>query len=113
MSIFLTSNAKTNKKLIYFLREIYGLGLLVSKNICKNLGYDYNIQVNQLREKDLNKINSLITVKYKILIDSELKKNIYDNIKKMKNINSYKGLRHRYNLPANGQRTRTNAKTRI
>ena len=112
MSNLLNLNTTSNKKLIYFLTKIYGIGLLYSKQICASLGYDINIKMNQLTDKDLNKIHALITVKYKFSIDTEKKKNTYDNVQHMKNIKCYKGVRHSYNLPVNGQKTHTNAKTR-
>ncbi len=112
MSIILNLNLKSKKKLIYLLKSVYGIGLLFSKEICKSLGYDYNIRFSALKKKDINKLNSLVTIKYKYIIDTELKKNIHDNIIKMKEIKTYKGIRHQYNLPVNGQRTHTNAKTR-
>lgn len=112
MSFFLDLNVSKNKKLIYALKDVYGLGLLYSQEICKSLGYDSNTRLQNLKAKDFNKLNSIITVKYKYIINAELKKNIYDNIQLMKNIKCYKGIRHSYNLPVNGQRTHTNAKTR-
>lgn len=111
MSLLLNLNLKKNKKLIFLLKEIYGLGLLRCKKICVSLGYTYNTKINELKEKDLNKLTSIITLKYKYIIDVELKKRIYDTIKHMKTIKSYRGIRHTYNRPVNGQRTRTNAKT--
>jgi small subunit ribosomal protein S13 len=113
MSVILSLNLKSKKKLIYLLKDIYGLGLLFSKQICKTLGYDYNVRFNNLKVKDINKLNSIITMKYKYILDSELKKFIYDNIQTMRNIRCYKGVRHTYNLPVNGQRTHTKAKTRV
>lgn len=112
MSIILNINLKTKKKLIYVLKNIYGLGFLYSKQLCNGLGYDYNIKVNELKYKDITKLNSLITVKHKYIIDTELKKKTYDNIQLMRSIRCYKGVRHTYNLPVNGQRTHSNAKTR-
>lgn len=111
MSLLLNLDLKKNKKLIFLLKKIYGLGLLRAKKICVSLGYTYDTNVNQLKEKDLNKLTSIITLKYKYIIDTELKKKIYDYIKHMKVIKSYRGIRHLYNRPVNGQRTRTNAKT--
>ena len=112
MSIILNLNLKSEKKLIYLLKNVYGIGLLFSQQICKSLGYDYNIRLKALKNKDINKLNSIVTIKYKYIIDTELKKNTHDNIKKMKDIKCYKGVRHFYNLPVNGQRTHTNGKTR-
>jgi len=111
MSLLLQLDLKKNKKLIFLLKKIYGLGLLRSKKICVSLGYTFDTKINELKEKDLNKLTSIITLKYKYIIDTELRKKIYDNIKYMKVIKSYRGIRHTYNRPVNGQRTRTNAKT--
>lgn len=107
----LNLNTKENKKLIVLLKRIYGLGLLRSKKICTTLGYTYDVNMIELEEKDINKLTSIITLKYKYIIDNELKKKIYDNISFMKNLRIYRGIRHTYNRPVNGQRTRTNAKT--
>ena len=112
MSILLNLNLQNNKKLIYTLKTVYGLGLLSSKKICTSLGFDINTKMNELNSTDLNKINALVNIKYKFSIDSERKKNTYDNIQLMKNIKCYKGIRHSYNLPVNGQKTHNNAKTR-
>jgi small subunit ribosomal protein S13 len=112
MSILLNLNFKTNKKLIFVLANIYGLGFCFSQKICNSLGYDYNIRVNKLKERDINKLNALITAKYKFVVDAELIKEKHDNIELKKNIKCYQGIRHLYGLPVNGQRTHTNAKTR-
>ena len=112
MSVFVDFNNKKNKKLIYSLRDIYGLGLNSSKLICKSLGYDINTKTDNFQSQDYSKLAAIINVKYKFIISSELKKRTYDNIQNMKNIKCYKGIRHSYNLPVNGQRTHTNAKTR-
>ena len=112
MSSLLRLTLKKNIKLIYILKDVYGLGLSRGKKICVNLGYNYDIKISQLKQKTINKINSLITLKYKYLIQNELKKKIYDNINFMKIIRAYRGIRHTYKLPVNGQRTRNNAKTR-
>ena len=112
MSLLLNLNTNSNKKLIYLLRSIYGIGLYSAIQLCLSLGYDQNIKMNELKLTDLNKINALITIKYKFSTDTERKKYVYDKIRQMISIKSYKGIRHSYNLPVNGQRTHTNAKTR-
>ena len=112
MSIFLNLNLKKNKKLIYILKNIYGLGSLRSKLICVDLGYNYDVKSLQLTQRDFNKVNSLVTLKYRYLLQSELKKKVYSNISFMKVLKTYRGIRHTYKLPVNGQRTRNNAKTR-
>lgn len=112
MSSLLNLDRKSNKKLIYLLKNIYGIGFLASNKICSSLGYDINIKMNELTDDDFNKIHALITIRYKFSIDMEKKKNTYDKIQYMKNIKCYKGVRHSYNLPVNGQKTHNNAKTR-
>jgi small subunit ribosomal protein S13 len=112
MSTFIDFNNKTNKKLIYALRDVYGLGLSTSQRVCKSLGYDINTKLMDFRSEDLNKLTAIVSVQYKFIIGAELKKQTYDKIQQMKNIRCYKGVRHSYNLPVNGQRTHTNAKTR-
>lgn len=112
MSYNLYIQNKTNTSLIYALNNIYGIGVSLAKKICSDLGYDQHIKLKDLLPKDLKKLNSILTVKNMFTIDAELKKQIHDNIKKLKNIKCYKGTRHIYNLPVNGQRTKTNAKTR-
>ena len=112
MSLLLNLNTNSTKKLIYTLCDIYGIGLSSAIKLCSSLGYDKNIKMKELKFKDINKINALITIKYKFSTDTESKKYIYDRIKQMITIKSYKGIRHSYNLPVNGQRTHTNAKTR-
>jgi small subunit ribosomal protein S13 len=114
MSIYinLTKPLLKNKKLIYALKTIYGINLTLAKNICKVLGYEISMKISECRDQDLLKISSVINLYLKFLFSDELKKNIYDNIQRMKVIKSYKGIRHSYSLPVNGQRTRTNSRTR-
>jgi len=112
MYINIEKTKSKNKKLIYALRNIYGINLTLAKNVCKILGYDIETKINDCRDQDLVKISSIINLYFKFLLGDELKKNIYDRIQKMKIIKSYKGIRHSYALPVNGQRTRTNARTR-
>ena len=100
-----------NKKLIYILNKILGIGLNNSKLICTTLGYDYNIKFSQLTVKDLNKLNNIITIKYKFKILMDLENFNKKNIMNLKIINSYKGIRHSSQLPVNGQNTHNNAKT--
>ena len=112
MYIDLTKPKLKTKTLIYALKSIYGINLTRAKNVCKILGYDINMKINECRDQDLAKISSIINLYLKFLFSDELKKNIYDNIQKMRIIRSYRGIRHSYSMPVNGQRTRTNARTR-
>jgi len=113
MSILFNLNLKNkNLKLINLLKDIYGLGFKRSKTICSGLGFDSNIRIGELKQEHFDKINSLISLKYKYIIDTDLRKQIYDNIQLSKNLKTYKGIRHLYKLPVNGQNTHNNAKTR-
>ena len=79
MSISLSINVESKKKLIYILTKIYGLGLFSSKKNCEGLGYDLNNKNNELSKSDLNQISSLINLKYKFIVDTDLKKKIMIN----------------------------------
>ena len=98
--------------LIYNLKKTPGVGLHLAKKICKTLGFDVNTRSSFLSNEDIQKQNSIVKLKYRAITDRELLKNKYDFIDKMKKINSYKGVRHKYGLPVRGRRTKTNAKTR-
>jgi len=111
MLILANVDWSSNKKLINLLKNIFGLGYHRANLICSSLGVDPNIKLKDLKKEDIQSINSIIDLKYKFVIDMDLKKNVYDNIQLLKNIKSYKGVRHTYKLPVNGQRTHTNAKT--
>jgi small subunit ribosomal protein S13 len=112
MSLFLDLSLKKNRRLIYVLKDVYGIGLLRSRTICVDLGFNFNIKFNDLDQKIINKINSLIALRYRFLIQAELKKKIYVSIGFMRRVRTYRGVRHTYRLPVNGQRTRNNAKTK-
>jgi small subunit ribosomal protein S13 len=101
-----------NQILLFYLTSYYGIGLLSSKLICKILGYDNNLRVKDLSEEDRNKLDSIIKMKFKFNLNEEVKKDVFDNIQRLKDIKCYRGIRHFYGLPANNRRTRTNAKTR-
>jgi small subunit ribosomal protein S13 len=111
MALVFNSSLK-NKKLIYILQEVYGIGLLRSKRICVDLGFNLNIKFTDLEDKMSNKINSLITLRYRFLMQDELKKRKVANINFMRRVRTYRGVQHSHRLPVNGQRTRNNAKTR-
>jgi len=112
MSIFHNLTINPNEPLLYFMKKIYGININLSKKICASLGYDYTLKMSSLKQKDIDKINTLISLKYKFPISSDLKKKKYDDIQTMKDIKCYKGVRHVYNMPVNGQKTHNNAKTR-
>lgn len=98
-----------NKKIDIALTYIFGIGLTSSDVILKSAKVDSNIRVKDLQEEDVNKLRNIIEKQYKV--EGDLKRDIFSNIKRLKEINSYRGLRHAKNLPVRGQRTKTNSRT--
>ena len=104
-------HSEKNLNLINYFNKIYGLKFNKSSLLCKDLGLDKNFKYSNLTKKDLRKINDLIFVKNKYKLESDLKKEFYDNIKFLKQLKTYKGIRHSLFLPVRGQNTKNNAKT--
>ncbi len=100
-----------NKRIDVALTYIYGVGNGTAKEILEKMkdSVPPSTRVKDLSEEQIGLINSLIS-KYKV--EGELKREVFQNIRRYIEIKSYRGLRHRRNLPARGQRTRTNARTR-
>ena len=92
------------------LRYIYGIGPTLADTILAATNIDPNARVDQLTEDELNRIRELIDREYRV--EGDLRKEVNLNIKRLIDIGSYRGLRHRRSLPVRGQRTRTNARTR-
>lgn len=103
-------NIPTNKRVEIALRYIFGIGPANAKVICKQVGIAESKRVNQLSEAEVIKIRELIDKEY--TVEGDLRREIAMNIKRMVDLGTYKGIRHRKRLPVHGQRTRTNAKTR-
>ncbi|MFH1368599.1 MAG: 30S ribosomal protein S13 [Elusimicrobiota bacterium] len=99
-----------NKRLDVALRYIYGIGQAISDSIVAELQLDPAKRVKDLSEEEVNKINSLIQKNFKV--EGDLRREVQANIKRLIEIGSYRGYRHRRNLPVRGQRTKTNARTR-
>lgn len=108
---FFFLNKNKNSKLRYYLENYYGLGYHNADLICKTLGYNIHTRINELTDKDWEKLESIIKIKYKFLLNEDVKKTKWNNIRDLKNMRSYRGSRHFYGLPANNRRTRTNAQT--
>lgn len=102
-------NVPDRKHAVIALMSIYGIGRSRARSICSNIGIDMHIELKQLTEKDIDKLRSEIS---KYIIEGDLKREINLNIKRLVDIGTYRGLRHKRNLPVRGQRTRTNARTR-
>ena len=100
-----------NKKILYSLRYIHGIGLAIAKKLCEQSKIDPDTRVQDLSDAQIVSLrNSIAELETKV--EGELRSEIAMNIKRLKDIAAYKGLRHRRGLPANGQRTKTNARTR-
>ena len=99
-----------DKRIEFGLTLIYGIGWTRAKNILKAVNIDGNKKIGQLSEEELRKLTDFIEKNYKV--EGELREEINENIKRLKEINSYRGLRHIKGLPVRGQRTRSNARTK-
>ncbi|MDR1928728.1 MAG: 30S ribosomal protein S13 [Endomicrobium sp.] len=99
-----------NKRLDIALRYIYGIGHAISSDIITELNLDPTRRICELTKEELNKINNLIVKNLKV--EGDLRREIQGNIRRLIEIGSYRGLRHRRNLPVRGQRSKTNARTR-
>ena len=92
------------------LRYIYGIGPKTAVDLCVKAGVDPQIRAKNLTEEQLSKLAALLDSEY--LIEGQLRRQIQQNIARLRDISSYRGMRHRRGLPVRGQRTKTNARTR-
>ncbi|MCB2155409.1 30S ribosomal protein S13 [bacterium] len=99
-----------DKRVEYGLTYIFGIGVTRSREILKAAGVELDTRVRDLTEAEVSKISAIITGNYKV--EGDLRREVGQNIKRLMDIGCYRGLRHRRGLPAHGQRTRTNARTR-
>ena len=100
-----------NKKIVFSLCYIHGIGTTTALKICEVAKVDKEKRVQDLSEKQISSIREVIS-SLEINVEGELRSFNAINIKRLKDVGAYKGLRHRRGLPANGQRTKTNARTR-
>jgi small subunit ribosomal protein S13 len=98
------------KRAVIGLTYIYGIGRTSARHILVEAGVDLNKRVSDLNDDEVARIRSIITADYKV--EGALRSETQINIKRLMDINSYRGLRHRKGLPVRGQRTRTNSRTR-
>ena len=99
-----------NKKIIVSLAYIYGIGQSLAKTIVLSLKINSSKKASELTEEELNRLRDYVEKNYKI--EGELRRIIKSNIKRLKEIGSYRGHRHSRGLPVRGQRTKTNSRTR-
>ncbi len=99
-----------NKKIEFSLAYLYGIGPKNSQDIVARAGVSPDTKMKDLKEDELARIREILDKEFKV--EGELRKEVSLNIKKLVEIGAYRGLRHRRSLPAHGQRTRTNARTK-
>ncbi len=100
-----------NKRIEVALTYVYGIGTSLAKLILKDAGVNPDTRVFNLTEQEVYKIQDTILTK-QVKVEGDLRKEVSQNIKRLMDIGSYRGLRHRKGLPVRGQRTRSNARTR-
>jgi len=98
-----------NKRIEIALTYIYGVGNTLSNEILKATGINPDTRTDKLDNEQVNSLREIIEKNHKV--EGELRRDILLNIKRLKEINSYRGTRHSKNLPARGQRTKTNSRT--
>ncbi|MFI5454021.1 MAG: 30S ribosomal protein S13 [Isosphaerales bacterium] len=99
-----------DKRALISLQYIYGIGPYLAGLLCQRTGIDPNKQARDLSEDELAKLASLLDNDF--TVEGQLRRQVQQNIARLRDIGCYRGLRHRKGLPVRGQRTRTNARTR-
>lgn len=100
----------SQKKILYSLTSIFGIGLNQSKNILQLANINCELRTFELDDNSVSKIRTIIEEKYQV--EGDLKKTVNLNINRLISINCFRGKRHRQGLPVRGQRTKTNARTK-
>lgn len=100
----------TDKQVGVSLTYVYGIGPKTSQTILAAAKVDPTVRVKDLTDVEISRIQDYINENH--LVEGELQRVVSTNIKRLKDINAYRGLRHKVNLPSRGQRTKTNARTR-
>jgi len=102
-------NLPNKKRLVIGLTYVFGIGRSLANAIIKAAGLDPNIKCQDLNEEQTNQLRKIIDAQYRT--EGELKREVLSNIKRLKEIGAYRGVRHSKNLPVRGQRTKTNSRT--
>jgi small subunit ribosomal protein S13 len=103
-------NLPREKRLEVALTYIYGIGPSTARKICGELDLSYDEKVRDLTDEEITKLRTFIDTNLEV--EGELRRERLQAIKRLQEIGAYRGIRHRRGLPANGQRTKTNARTR-
>ncbi len=98
-----------DKRVLISLTYIYGIGVTTSTKILAQAKVDESIRVKDLKEEDVNNLRNIIEKEHQI--EGDLRREVVGNIKRLKEIGSYRGLRHSKGLPVRGQRTKTNSRS--
>ena len=109
MALVAGVNIADNKRVQVSLQGIYGVGQTQAKDVTTKAGIEGNPKVKDLTETDLSRIREILDREKKV--EGDLRRELNMNIRRLIDIGSYRGMRHRRNLPVRGQRTRTNART--
>jgi small subunit ribosomal protein S13 len=99
-----------DKRTVIALRYIYGIGPFLADQLCERSGINQDKRARDLTEDELAKLAALLDNEY--VVEGQLRRQVQQNIARLRDIGCYRGLRHRKGLPVHGQRTRTNARTR-
>ena len=103
-------NIPTQKRVVIALQYIHGIGPKLAQEVCEKAGIPDQRRVNQLTDAEVLQIRETIDRDY--VVEGDLRRDVAMNIKRLMEIGSYRGMRHRRSLPVRGQRTHTNARTR-
>ncbi|MGE4286259.1 MAG: 30S ribosomal protein S13 [Phycisphaerae bacterium] len=99
-----------NKQVLYSLTYIHGIGKFVSAEILGKVGIEPTRLAKELTDEELTKITQLLTDEYEV--EGQLRRKVLQHINRLKDINCYRGIRHKRGLPCRGQQTQSNARTR-
>ncbi|MCH1496745.1 MAG: 30S ribosomal protein S13 [Rubripirellula sp.] len=99
-----------DKQIQHSLTYLYGVGLNVAREVCEKLAIDPTRPASDIQEEDLGRIAALLERDY--TVEGPLRRQVAQNISRLREIKSYRGMRHRASLPVRGQRTKTNSRTR-
>jgi len=102
-------NIPENKHLEIALTHIFGIGKTTAQDICKSVKLDCSKKVSDLSEEQVEKLRTAVA---EYTVEGDLRRSVSTNIKRLMDLGCYRGIRHRRKLPVNGQRTKTNARTR-
>ncbi|MDR3233082.1 MAG: 30S ribosomal protein S13 [Planctomycetaceae bacterium] len=99
-----------NRQIVISLTYLYGIGPATARELCRKAGIDSTTIARELGESDVARLASLLDNEY--TVEGQLRRQVAQNINRLREIGCYRGIRHRKGLPVRGQRTRTNARTR-